>query len=115
MINVANLVLAVKDKKEKDFELFDKIRYICQNLGKEYHENRIDCYSYEGDNLEMYFIQDDSFAKSPLQNVSVEDEHSSLLFDYLYDSSLKEGKVNKYIPGEWEKLVDNHYNMSLSN
>ncbi len=116
MINISNLVLAVKEKKEKEFQLFDKVKFICMTLGEKYHEHKVDSHLYKGDNLSFWLIQEDSSSKDPLQNVSIYNAQTDfLLFDYLYDISLGEGKTHKYIPGRWEKLVEQHYKMSLDN
>jgi len=128
MINVADLVLAVKEKKEYQFQLFDKIAYICRNSGEKFSEDDINNYNYisRGNNLNLSLILKDLINEGLFFHVIVQNlEGEDFFFDYFYAlpkncSSLlhpnaKEVSKNamKYVPGKWEKSIEELYEMSL--
>lgn len=124
MPNITDLVLAVKDKKEKDFELFDKIRYICRNSGEKFNEGKLITYVYaiEDGNLKLFLHEGELSNRNIFQDVSVQDSKNAVFFNYFNKVDLNhpfenesKGKVDIYVSGEWEKLVDSHYSMSLFN
>jgi hypothetical protein len=117
MVNISDLVLAVKE--EKEFRLFDQIKFICQTLGKNVSETPFGVYEYapKVDDLKLYLIEGTIKTTGTLfQHALVKDSKDSVYFDYFNtDISAGKGIVDKYVFGEWEKLVKEHYNMSLCN
>jgi hypothetical protein len=51
LINIASIVKAVKEKKEYQSQLFDKVDFICREFGTKCNNDGITTYIYEGDNL----------------------------------------------------------------
>ncbi len=129
MINVADLVLAAKETKEYQFQLFDKIYFICRHSGEKFSPDKIDTYVYisEQDDLKLYLIQGELINGDLFNQAIVQNLQNSLFFDYFYvlpkvcpsiihsDAKKMSKNAAKYIPGEWEKLVEDYYEMSLFN
>lgn len=116
MANVADLVNAVKDRKEKEHSLFDKVDFICRYSGEEYNDfiTGIRTYVYEGDNL-RFFSQTGKEKEGIFQEVIVQDLNDNVFFRYFTNPSTGKENTEKYIPGRWEKLVEDHYQMALVN
>ncbi len=127
MTNVADLVLAVKKSKEQyQFQLFDKIEYICKNSNLTFSENKTDNYIYilegEKENLYLYLIQKELLNRDFFKHIIVQNLKKYRFFDYTHISSKNpdkknkdRGRVDKYIKGNWEKLIENHYEEILFN
>lgn len=116
MINVSDLVSAVKEKKEKEFELFDKIDFICRTFGEKISEYGVDTYLYKEDNLRFSLLRGNLPNQNSAKNIIVQDLHTNFeFFNYFKDVSSNDEKAYKYISGQWEKLVEQHYKMALDN
>jgi hypothetical protein len=115
MTNVADLVNAVKERKTKEFALYDKVKFICETLGTKYSNDGVDTYIYEGDGLRFALNEGSLLDKSLFKDVIVQTLDHDNFFCYFNNLSTKTGRADKYVPGEWERLLESHYKMSLCN
>ena len=117
MVNISDLIIAVKDKKEKEFEIFNKARFICETLGCKSFEEGISTHIYfpEADNIRLYLNKGKLLNGENFQHLLISNLDHFQYFDYFNNSSTEKGRVDRYVSGEWENLIKDHYEMSLEN
>jgi hypothetical protein len=105
------------DLEKRMEELADKIGYICRELGKKVPDSPIEVYEYKGDNLNFFYIN----GKGDVSDISVEtyivkNLEGEYFFSYDVSNSPEgEGVTDIYQSGNWEKLVEDHYQFALDN